>query len=275
MNRYSDLSLQNEKFEIVRGYQNEKLVALEEALAPMCSRINGLSQYIKLALNECHRSSKHGLTRDESAAVYLYTLEWGDQSLYRVLNQALRSDDPDKVKEWFPFLKLFNSAISKLPTVSECVWRGVPDDISRNLKKDQIVTWSSINSCSTSIDVIKDFLSSKSRSWKDIFTRKHSKLVMIEIYNGKSLTGYTRFPGENEVVLAPGTKLRVVSDALHHDGGLHVIHLKEIYSPTIVQTKSSWSNSLNARLPLIITITGLLILCRLFYNSPWDFVRFF
>jgi hypothetical protein len=42
MNRYSDLSLQNEKCKIIHDYQNEKLVALEKALAPICSRINGL-----------------------------------------------------------------------------------------------------------------------------------------------------------------------------------------------------------------------------------------
>ena len=51
---------------------------------------------------------------------------------------------------------------------------------------------------------------------------------MIEAVNGKSVSGYTVYPNENEVLLAPGTRLCVVSNALDHVGGLHVVHLKEV-----------------------------------------------
>ena len=52
---------------------------------------------------------------------------------------------------------------------------------------------------------------------------------MIEAHNGKSLTGYTRYSGENEVLLMPDTKLRVVSNALSHESGLHIVHLQGIF----------------------------------------------
>ena len=51
------------------------------------------------------------LNKDELAAIYLYTLE----VLYRPLNAALNERDRDKIKPYFPYLKLMNSALEKLP----------------------------------------------------------------------------------------------------------------------------------------------------------------
>ncbi|CAF5100969.1 unnamed protein product, partial [Rotaria sp. Silwood1] len=56
-------------------------------------------------------------------------MEWGDTSLYRVLNRALRSENRQALKVWFSYLKLFDIALDKLPTVKEPVWRGVRLDI--------------------------------------------------------------------------------------------------------------------------------------------------
>ncbi|CAF5107271.1 unnamed protein product, partial [Rotaria magnacalcarata] len=53
-------------------------------------------------------------------------MEWGDTTLYRVLNKALRSENRQALRIWFPYMKLFDTALDKLPTVKEAVWRGVP-----------------------------------------------------------------------------------------------------------------------------------------------------
>ena len=37
-------------------------------------------------------------------------MEWGDTTLYRVLNKALRSENRQALKIWFPYLKLFDTA---------------------------------------------------------------------------------------------------------------------------------------------------------------------
>ena len=47
--------------------------------------------FIYVRPKKCHYPSEQGLTLDEAAAVYLYTMEWGDSSLHRVMNAALRS----------------------------------------------------------------------------------------------------------------------------------------------------------------------------------------
>ena len=64
--------------------------------------------------------------------------------------------------------------------------------------------------------MIKDFL--------DV----NSTLFLIEAANGKDVASFTNYPNEDEVVLGPGTRLRVVGSALEHAGGLHVVHLREV-----------------------------------------------
>jgi hypothetical protein len=181
-------------------------------------RIDQLDRSIKAAKKYCHFPSEHGLSHDESAALFLYTMEAGDNSFYRVLNQALRSEDRPALKPWFAYLKLLDTALNKLPTIRRNVWRGVLGDIGKDFQKNQMITWWSVTSCSLSVNVIKDFLSSGTKS----------TLFLIEVAHGKDISGYTNYPNEDEVLLAPGTHLRVVSNALDHPGGLNVVHLLEV-----------------------------------------------
>ena len=225
MNRYSDIDLENKKLPPVSGYWSEDLISLEEALKPIESRINELHRSIKVAKKHCTYPSKHDLTHDESAAVYLYTMEGGKNSFYKVLNEALRSENRPALKPWFPFLKLFDMALNKLPTVKGNIWRGVPGDISGQFIKDQVLTWWSISSCSRSLDVIKDFLDSSASS----------TVFMIEAVNAKDVSGYTYFSNENEVILSLGTELRVEGNGLKHHGGLNIVHLMELTDDDTVQ----------------------------------------
>ncbi|CAM4928333.1 unnamed protein product [Rotaria socialis] len=112
MNRFTDIESKPIQLPPVYGYLSHPLLPLEKALEPIASQINQLSRYKKIAINECHFPSEHGLTRDESAAVYLSSL-----------------------KPWFGYLKLFDTAIQKLPTVRKNLWRGVSKDIAKNFKK--------------------------------------------------------------------------------------------------------------------------------------------
>jgi hypothetical protein len=95
------------------------------------------------------------------------------------------------------------------------LWRGVNIDISKNFKEGEQVTWWSFNSCSSQVKVVKQFLGSV------------STLLMIEAKSGRSISLYSNFPDENEVILGLGTRLRVVSDALSHSS-LNIVHLIEL-----------------------------------------------
>ncbi|CAF1257581.1 unnamed protein product [Rotaria sordida] len=137
---------------------------------------------------------------------------------YRLLNQALRIEDRSTVRPWFSYLKLLDSAAAKLPKFKGTIWRGVNKNVTHTFKKGQKITWWSVSSCSTSVDVISSFLGNAPQS----------TLFNIDCINGKSIAAYTCYPAEDEVILMPGTTFEVVANPLHHHGGLHIIHLKEI-----------------------------------------------
>jgi hypothetical protein len=229
MSRFVDTEFDNKQLPPISGYWSEKLVSLEQALELIVPRIEQLDRSIKAAKKHCHFPSEHGLTHDESAALYLYTMEGGDNSFYRVLNHALRSEDRPALKPWFPYLKLFDTTLSKLPTVSGSIWRGVHGDIGKDLKKNQEFTWWGVTSCSLSVDIIKDFLASE----------KTSTLFMIEVVHGKDISGYSNYSTEDEVLLSPGIQLRVAANPLNLAGGLYLVHLIEMCDDSDEQLSSS------------------------------------
>jgi hypothetical protein len=93
---------------------------LDEALQPIVPQIPNLMEYVRQAKRECCDSSEHGLKKDESASIYLYTIEWGDQSLY----------------------KLIHTALEKLPSNRQNLWHGVNTNLSAEFKKDDQIVYS-------------------------------------------------------------------------------------------------------------------------------------
>lgn len=145
-------------------------------------------------------------------------MEFGHNTLYRLLNKALRSENRQALKIWFPYLKLFDTALDLLPTIKGNLWRGVSIDIGKSFTKNQLVTWWSINSCSSSVDVIKSFLGDNGIS----------TLFLIESINGKKVSGYTEYEDEDEIILRMGTQFSVKSNPLEQSNGSHIVHLVEI-----------------------------------------------
>ncbi|CAF3782729.1 unnamed protein product [Adineta steineri] len=217
--RFTDIELENKRLPACYGYLNYKLLSLGEAMNKLQDVLEDIDRFVKLAKRHCTYPNDHNLTKDESAAIYIYTMEISDDScVYRILNQTLRLEDRSEVRPWFGYLKLLDSATSKLPRFRGIVWRGIDKNVTKNFKKGQKITWWSISSCSTSIDVISSFISKSSSS----------TLFNIECLNGKSVSSYTCYPNEDEVILMPGTIFEVVANPLNHHGGLNIIHLKEI-----------------------------------------------
>jgi hypothetical protein len=232
MNRFGDVDYSFKRLPPVYGYRTEKVVSLEKALEPIESQIDELPHFIKMAKRHCHFPSEHDLSKDQSAAIYIYKMEWGDTALYRVLNKALRSENRQALKIWFPYLKLFDTALDKLPTVKGVVWRGVPLDIGKNFTENQLLTWWSVSSCSSLVNVIKDFLGNG----------KNSTLFLIEAMNGKKVSGYTEYEKENEVILRLGSQFRVKGEPLEQSNGSYLIHLIEVDDDDDEPMASAMSN---------------------------------
>ncbi|CAF1381061.1 unnamed protein product [Rotaria sordida] len=159
-----------------------------------------------------------------------------EATAYRLLNQTLRAEDRSTIRPWFFYLKLLDSAANKLPKFKGTVWRGVNKNVSHTFKKGQKITWWSVSSCSISVDVISSFLGNAPQS----------TLFNIDCVNGKSIAAYTSYPTEDEVILMPGTTLEVVANPLHHHGGLHIIHLKEISEDDDDEQESSGLSAASA-----------------------------
>lgn len=100
----------------IKGYEKEELVSLEQACEPLSHILDELEDNIHIAKNNS-RKPADGLTQDESASIHLYTMEWHESkhSLYAVLNRTLRTPERQILRPWFKYLKLFLTALFKLP----------------------------------------------------------------------------------------------------------------------------------------------------------------
>lgn len=207
-------------------YLQEQLVSLEKALLNFRNDIIDLDQYIKLAKDSCNRSSNYGLTYDDSAAIYLYTMQWkeGDQhSLYFIMNRTLRSRNHSDKKRWFPFLKIFIPALMKFPLIVVSVWRILKEDVGQDYSTGKTFVWSSVTSCSRDLrKIMKEF-------WKP---NGENTLFKIEVTKGRDISAYSRYADEQEVVLLPGARFRVTGQSMLEKIDIYenipVTHLQQI-----------------------------------------------
>ena len=139
----------------IKGYQDKPLISLSEAVKPIEKRFREIEDYVFVASENC-KNPAGGLTQDESAAIYLYTMQFDNgPSLDHLLNQSLRAEEREELKSWFSFLKLFLTALYKLPSQRETVWRGIRDiDLSSKYKTGTKFVWWGVSSCTTNIEVI-------------------------------------------------------------------------------------------------------------------------
>ncbi|CAF1201476.1 unnamed protein product [Didymodactylos carnosus] len=208
----------------IKGYHDKPIVPLAEAIKPVEHLFEDLQDYVKLSLHNCKKPAE-GLTQDEAASIQLYTIEFdGGPSLYQELNDALRAEKRENLKPWFSYLKLFLTALYKLPSKTETIFRGVKHvDLSDKYPTGFKFAWWGVSSCTTTVDVLKS----------EKFFGKSGKrtLLSISCINAKSITAHSYYSDtEKEVILMPGSYFEVVGH-LDAANDLHIIQLKEIEPP--------------------------------------------
>jgi hypothetical protein len=203
----------------IEGYEKMPLVSLKQAVTAIDTPIHNLKTMIWTAERNSENPSD-GLTSDESASIHLYTMEWpeGHESVYQLLNQKLRSEQRRNLTPWYSYLKLFLTALHKLSSLKKTVWRGIRGDVSHLYRKDYI--WWGASSCTETMAVMEKFLGRS--GLRTIF--------MIECINGKSIQSHSFYKDENEIILMPGTYLRVI-DKCRPAEDLYMIHLQEETPP--------------------------------------------
>jgi hypothetical protein len=196
------------------------LVSLEDALKLIVSLLHNLDSMVQ-TVKRNSRKPVDGLTPDESASIHLYTVQWPKPytSLYTLLNQRLRSQARDTLVPWYLYLKLFLTALYKLPSVNNpTVCRGICANVSDQYEIDQI--WWGISSCTETMKVMEKFIGLDG-------TRI---LFSIECINGKAIGSHSHYKTESEILLMPGTYLRVV-DKWSPSKDLFMIHLRKTIAP--------------------------------------------
>jgi hypothetical protein len=207
----------------INDYIFSELVPLEKAIQPLIRIVDKIDIHAATAKRETKNISlENELTHDEAAAIYLYSMETGPRSVYRSINIALRTNASIKLKSWFLYLKLIHTALNKLPSEQVKLWRGVAKDVAKGYTKGMSVTWFIISSCSNDAGVVESFLDKEA----------HSTLFSIDCKNGKSITSYSAYPHEYEIILMPGTRLKIANKPLEYKG-LHIVHLEELPNPNI------------------------------------------
>ena len=122
----------------IRGFENEKLVSFEEAKKPLIGLVQEIEHMI-YTIQGKNIHEKGGLIVDESSSIALYSIEWNprEKSFYFILNETLRVPNRQTLlPRWFPFLKLFFTGLSKLPSTGHrTIFRGVKIDLRDQYKK--------------------------------------------------------------------------------------------------------------------------------------------
>ncbi len=206
----------------IAGYAEVPLLPLVKACAPLSGIIHDLWIYVQLALHETSEEPPNGLTVDESASIRLYTIEWESphRSLYSMLNDSLKRVDRNELRPYFKYLKLFLTALAKLPCAPpQTVWRGVAKDLSANFLPDIQVTWRTFTSCTTNMNVLTNNMYFGNTGPRTLFS--------VEAINGRIIHAHSHFIHENEIILLPGTHM-VVQSRLTVTPDLHIIHLKQL-----------------------------------------------
>ena len=208
----------------IEGYADMPLVSLEEAVKPLVSIVHDINNKTTWAKWKCENPPADNLTVDQSASIILYSMEWEPRNkcLYYALNTTLRDENRNKLKPWFSYLKLFLTALSRLPSNNRPIYRGITRDLRKDYQEGQEITWWSFSSCTQRINVLskKQFLGSEGAR----------TLFNIESNSGKDIRKHSAFPQEHEVLLPAARQFEVVS-CLPQGGGLNIVQLREIESP--------------------------------------------
>jgi hypothetical protein len=130
-------------------------------------------------------------------------------------------------------MKLLLTALSKVPPVSQVVYRGAIGDLSNIYPTGRRFAWWGFSSCTAKSEVLEQFLDSAGK--RTIFN--------IECDTGKDIRRHSENEKEEEVLLLPGRQFQVVS-CVRAGTDFHIIQLKEVSSTASVVPLPPWPEAI-------------------------------
>lgn len=192
------------------------------------------SEACSLVWNHVKRENTipEGLTKEDVEAVALYTFDFGPENYtsnpYRIINNALMSNDDDDLLKASGVLFLVMRGLRKLPRFTgNTLYRGIREGVNVDAYKEgKMVVWHGLSSTSPDMNGTKAFLANSPGDKK-----KKGTLFIISGGWGYDIQPYSMFPEEAEILLEPGRQFRVQSVI---DANPVVITLEMMDTPLIL-----------------------------------------
>lgn len=146
------------------------------------------------------------------AAILLYT----GNSIYRELNRCLRVEWKGAKKYW-NYLRLYFEAANALPKKEVTLWRGIAADLFDEYQPGKIIKWWTVSSCTSDKSVAENFMSQLGSK---------ATLLTLKTKTACDISGLSFYPHEQESLLSPGVKLRVLSRK--RNGNVAEIEVEEV-----------------------------------------------
>ena len=213
-----------------KGLPVPSLTTALEAIGKRYPNLGPEGTSVKLArrhLKKIDAAHTRGMSEDEVIALILYTMEAvpREESLYYMMNAALRGKDRGGVSEWRDFIWLLLHAMRKIEKPTErSVYRGVKVESGMfgssrpNLATGLDVTWSGFSSTASTINVMNAFLG------------QDGERIMYDIELteplARDIKPFSLFPSENELLLPPNFSYEIVS-TFEAGGGLTMVQCKQ------------------------------------------------
>jgi len=207
------LDTRSDDLDGIVGIMSKPLVDLPDACKPLA-----LTKAGEASQKFASKMSRKSLSLDEAGALHLYTTNY----LYKALNAALRHADRKKALDYFLYLRLFLSALEKLPRTEKELYRGVALDLQHQYKVGSTVTWWAVSSSTPDLGVATSFSGSKTCT-----------LFIISSLRSVGIRDFSQYKSEEEYILAPGTQFEVTK--VLRKGSKVEIHMKELDQPRKVQ----------------------------------------
>lgn len=207
-------------------------ISMPADITAACNQLQGVVPNVSNSAKQAERAAQ-GLTKkgckaslSQIAALYLYTME---TAFYRQLNAAMRDEDRSKAEPFFGYLRLLFSGLEVLSMTSgkqkaQSLYRGVNLNLADDHPEGSEVVWWGASSCTPKLAVAKGFLGSAGD--RTLFHVRQQSAVPIKEYSA--------FRGEEEWLLAPGTRLTVES-VKKQKGGMTEVHLVELAPPRAIR----------------------------------------
>ena len=140
------------------SYFNTLLVTIEETVKPIALLFGAIVANVWVA-RENLKNPTDDLSQDESASIHLYTMESDSEPLLDgVLHKTLCDENDRSLKPWSSFLKVFLTALHKLPSYVRTICRGLyGKDFSLKYSIKSKCAWWFVRSWTATIEMLRNY----------------------------------------------------------------------------------------------------------------------